>query len=153
MSAYDAHAASRFRCERRLECVIQRLPQRVQAGVRWLRRPSSRRVRIPAAVLLMMGGSLGFLPVLGLWMLPLGLVLLAEDFPPARRAVDRALEWLEQRRPHWFKHDEALAPPARSLVAPDPLSASSTSSSRCSSLPASAAVEPGETIAMKRRER
>ncbi|MGH7058697.1 MAG: hypothetical protein ACREFZ_12645, partial [Acetobacteraceae bacterium] len=93
--------------------MIERLPQRVQTGVRWLRRPSSRWVRVPAAVLLMAGGFLGFLPVLGLWMLPLGLVLLAEDFPPARRAVDRVLVWLEQRRPDWFKRDQAPAPPSR----------------------------------------
>lgn len=32
------------------------------------------------------GGLLGFLPVLGYWMLPLGLALLAVDFPVARRA-------------------------------------------------------------------
>lgn len=119
MNPYDAHAASRFDCERRLESLIQRLPQRVQAGVRWLRQPASRWVRVPAAVLLMVGGFLGFLPVLGLWMLPLGLVLLAEDFPPARRAVDSVLEWLEQRRPHWFKRDEAPTPPTRLLVSPD----------------------------------
>ncbi len=95
--------------QRRLESLIERLPQRVQAGVRWLRRPSSRWVRFPVAVLLMAGGFLGFLPVLGLWMLPLGLVLLAEDLPPVRRAVDRVLEWLEQRRPHWFNRSDAPA--------------------------------------------
>lgn len=107
-SVADKVSHSRRR-EHRLESLIERLPQRVQAGVRWLRRPSSRWVRIPAAVLLMAGGFLGFLPILGLWMLPLGLVLLAEDFPPVRRAVDRVLDWLEQRRPHWFNRSDAPA--------------------------------------------
>ena len=43
--------------------------------------------------------------MLGLWMLPVGLVLLAEDIPAARRMTDRALHWIGRRRPHWFHHD------------------------------------------------
>ncbi len=35
-------------------------------------------------VLLIFGGILGFLPVLGFWMIPLGLALLATDIPPLR---------------------------------------------------------------------
>jgi hypothetical protein len=35
-------------------------------------------------------------------MLPLGLVLLAEDVTPVRRATDRVLAWIERRRPHWM---------------------------------------------------
>jgi hypothetical protein len=35
-------------------------------------------------------------------MFPLGLMLLADDIPPLRRARDRALDWLERRRPRWF---------------------------------------------------
>ena len=35
-------------------------------------------------------------------MLPLGLVLLAEDFPPVRRGTDTVLAWIERRRPHWM---------------------------------------------------
>jgi hypothetical protein len=88
--------------ERRLELLIRRLPARLQCIVRWLRRPSARWVRIAAAVLLMLGGVFSILPVLGLWMLPLGLVLLAEDVRPLRRCTDRILAWIEQRRPHWM---------------------------------------------------
>ena len=36
-----------------------------------------------------MGGLLGFLPVLGFWMLPLGLVLLSLDFALLRRPTAR----------------------------------------------------------------
>lgn len=50
---------------------------------RWLRRA--------VAVLLVLGGVFGFLPVLGYWMLPLGLALLAVDFPAARR-INRLLQ-------------------------------------------------------------
>jgi hypothetical protein len=88
--------------ERRLRRLLRRLPGRMQAASRWLRKPASRWARIPAGILLIIGGCLAILPVFGLWMLPLGLMLLADDFPPLRRARDRALAWLERRRPHWF---------------------------------------------------
>ena len=88
--------------EQRLGLLIGRLPDRLQSAVHWLRKPSARWVRIPAGILLTAGGLLSFLPVLGLWMLPLGLLLLAEDVPPLRRATDRILDWVERRWPHWF---------------------------------------------------
>jgi UPF0716 family protein affecting phage T7 exclusion len=88
--------------ERRLRRLLRRLPGRMQAATRWLRKPASRWARMPAGILLIIGGCLAILPVFGLWMLPLGLMLLADDIPPLRRARERALDWLEQRRPHWF---------------------------------------------------
>lgn len=91
------------RREWRIACLIAHLPWRLQRIVRWLRRPSSRWARIPAGVLFMIGGCLAILPVLGLWMLPLGMVLLAEDVPMLRRVTDGWLDWLERKRPHWFQ--------------------------------------------------
>jgi hypothetical protein len=88
--------------ERRIELLIRRLPRWLQTAIRWLRQPSARWVRIPAALVLMVGGCLAILPVFGLWMLPLGLVLLAEDIAPLRRLTDRGLAWIERRRPHWM---------------------------------------------------
>ena len=44
-------------------------------------------IRLPAAIVMITGGLLGFLPILGFWMLPLGLILLAVDLPPLRPAV------------------------------------------------------------------
>jgi hypothetical protein len=88
--------------ERRLRRLLRRLPSRMQAITRWLRKPASRWARIPAGLLLILGGCLAILPVFGLWMFPLGLMLLADDLPPLRRARDRVLNWLERRRPHWF---------------------------------------------------
>jgi hypothetical protein len=90
------------RREWRIERLIAHLPKRLQPKIRWLRRPSSRWVRVPAGGLFVAGGCLWFLPVLGLWMLPLGVMLLAEDVPPLRRMTDRCLDWTEHRRPHWF---------------------------------------------------
>jgi hypothetical protein len=53
-------------------------------------------------LLLIVGGLFSILPILGLWMLPLDLVLLAEDIAPVRRGTDRVLAWIEHRRPHWM---------------------------------------------------
>ncbi len=47
--------------------------------------PRSRILRIPIGILLICGGLLGFLPVLGFWMVPVGMIVLAEDFPIVRR--------------------------------------------------------------------
>ena len=44
-------------------------------------------IRFPVALLLMAGGFLSFLPVLGIWMLPLGLLLLAVDLPILRGPI------------------------------------------------------------------
>jgi hypothetical protein len=113
LSRYGAgatQAASDPRSER-IERLIDRIPwPRLRSTARWLRRPSSRWVRFPAAVLLMIGGLLSFLPILGLWMLPLGLVLLAEDVPAVRRLMDRVLDWIERRRPHWFAPPRSSSP-------------------------------------------
>jgi hypothetical protein len=45
------------------------------------------------------GGFLSTLPLFGLWMLPLGPLLLAEDVPPLRYMRNHLLDELEQRRP------------------------------------------------------
>lgn len=51
-------------------------------------------LRSVAGLALMAGGVLGFLPVLGFWMLPLGMALIALDIPPLRR---RLLGWLRRQ--------------------------------------------------------
>jgi hypothetical protein len=94
-------AAAR-RHEHRVDRLIDRLPERLRTTVRWLRRPSSRWVRIPAGLLLVGASLLSILPFFGLWMLPLGLILLAEDVPLLRRARAGLLEWIERHRPNWF---------------------------------------------------
>jgi hypothetical protein len=42
-------------------------------------------------LLLIVGGVVGFLPVLGFWMIPLGLLLLAQDVPFLQRPILRSL--------------------------------------------------------------
>ena len=96
-------------CDPRVDALVGRLPHRLRSIVRWLRRPSSVWIRAPAAVLLICGGLFGFLPVLGCWMLPLGIVLLADDLSALRSLRSRILDWIERRRPHWLAGPERPA--------------------------------------------
>ena len=66
-----------------------------------VRAPGAAWLRIPLGLMLVFGGLLSFLPVLGIWMLPLGLLLLAQDLPFLRRPVRRALIWAERRWIRW----------------------------------------------------
>ena len=45
----------------------------------------------------MVGGVFGFLPILGFWMLPLGIAFIALDVPPARKKTDAWIEHLRLR--------------------------------------------------------
>lgn len=51
-------------------------------------------VRIPLAVVLMAGGFVGFLPIFGFWMLPLGLALLAVDVSFLRPPMAKLLSFI-----------------------------------------------------------
>ena len=51
---------------------------------------------------IVVGGVLSILPVLGIWMLPLGLALLAEDIPALRSSRSKVFDWIERRKPHWL---------------------------------------------------
>src|SRR5262245_45423378 len=64
---------------------IQRVPRRIAFGRFSVAIPASRFWRIVLGVLLCIGGLLGFLPILGFWMIPLGLIVLSVDLAPARR--------------------------------------------------------------------
>jgi hypothetical protein len=81
---------------RRLEV---RLPRTLSRFVAWLRQPSATLVRVPMAGLFILGGFVGFLPLLGFWMIPLGLVLLAINVPFLRRPTARLLAWIEAKWP------------------------------------------------------
>jgi hypothetical protein len=86
----------------RLDKLVHRLPPRVGGTVSYLLKPSSRWVRIPSGALLVVGGVFSFLPVLGIWMLPLGLALLAEDVPALRSSRSKVFDWIERKKPHWL---------------------------------------------------
>jgi hypothetical protein len=54
-------------------------------------------VRIPLAILLVLGGFIGFLPILGFWMVPLGLALIAQDVPFLRGPLARFLGFVNRK--------------------------------------------------------
>lgn len=74
-----------------------KLPAGPATFVGWLRQPSSIYARIPLALLLIVGGIFSFLPILGIWMLPLGLVLFAQDVPFLQKPIAKALGWIERK--------------------------------------------------------
>ncbi|MBI1329244.1 MAG: hypothetical protein GC166_04990 [Alphaproteobacteria bacterium] len=58
--------------------------------------PQSRSLRILIGIGLCLGGMMWFLPVLGIWMLPLGIIVLAVDVPFFRPLRDRFYRWWER---------------------------------------------------------
>ncbi|GAA4500027.1 hypothetical protein [Gluconacetobacter tumulicola] len=92
--------------ERLVKLVLTRMPGRLRRAIDWLRVPSRRPARILASFLLIVGGLLSFLPILGVWMLPLGLILLAEDVALLRRGVDRLIIRIADRYPGWLAPSE-----------------------------------------------
>ncbi len=82
-----------------LRAIERKLPQFAKPLTRLVRRPPPPYARIPLGVGLVTGGLLSFLPILGIWMLPLGLLLLGRDMPPVCRASTRMLRWVERKLP------------------------------------------------------
>jgi hypothetical protein len=82
---------------RYFQMIDRRVPISISQFIRWLRMPSSFAVRLVIAILLILGGIFSFLPVLGIWMLPLGLLLIAQDVPLLQKPLVAAFAWVERR--------------------------------------------------------
>ena len=91
MNGTSTDAKSQRFLHRRLDKAERHLPRLLADWVAHLRKPSASWVRVPLGVVLVVGGLLGFLPILGFWMAPLGLVLLALDFALLRRPTVRMI--------------------------------------------------------------
>jgi hypothetical protein len=108
--------------EARLDRLYGRIGRQVPplAGfLGWARRPSSRLVRLPVGAFLTVGGVFSILPILGLWMLPIGLMLLAVDVPPLQTPV-AAVIIRGQRRLELRKRRRRKLKAAPSMTAPRP---------------------------------
>ena len=70
----------------------------IRLGNQKVKLPGSRIVRVVLGTGLVVGGMFGFLPVLGFWMIPLGLAVLSVDLPIARRWRRRLEVWWGKRR-------------------------------------------------------
>ena len=73
----------------------ERLEHLLRKGMVVARRRFAPGIRSLVGLLLVVGGFYGFLPILGFWMIPLGLAFIAIDIPPMRR---RFMNWLRKRR-------------------------------------------------------
>jgi hypothetical protein len=71
----------------------------VKLGRYTLPLPRSRILRVTIGVLFCLGGVFSILPVLGLWMLPLGMLILSVDIPRVRRWRRRFAVWFSRRYP------------------------------------------------------
>jgi membrane-bound ClpP family serine protease len=80
-----------------LSRLAKQLPDWAGRLVEWLRGPSSAFVRVPLAIVLIFGGFVGFLPILGFWMIPLGLALLAQDVPFLQGPMTRLIRWVADK--------------------------------------------------------
>ena len=82
-------AATAAHWDRRVDRVLATAPDRMRRGIVWLKVPRRRAFRIVVGALLVLGGIFSILPLLGVWMLPLGLALLGEDLPWLKVLLER----------------------------------------------------------------
>lgn len=65
-------------------------------ALRAVRAPEMKWVRIGTGAAFIAGGCMAFLPVLGIELLPIGLLLVAEDVPVLREPAARLVLWVLQ---------------------------------------------------------
>ena len=80
-----------------LDRLQARLPDRVSRFMQKVRSRAAKPYRIPIGIALILAGVIGFLPILGFWMVPLGLAVMAQDVPVLRRPLARAVAWVNRR--------------------------------------------------------
>ena len=74
---------------------------RVKFWGRTVRLPRNRPLRVAMGFAFVAMGLVGFLPVVGFWMIPVGLAILSVDSPLARRFRRRAEVWVLRRYNRW----------------------------------------------------
>ncbi|MFM7445046.1 MAG: tryptophan synthase subunit beta [Tabrizicola sp.] len=82
---------------------LERLVPVLRTPLSRLRRDRWLPIRFPLAILLTIGGLFWFLPVLGLWMLPAGLLLLAVDLPHLRGPISAAIIRGRRTSQRWLR--------------------------------------------------
>lgn len=94
MSPTDRRFARQFE-------VLSRLIPRLRGPITFLRAKRWLIIRLPLALILIFGGIFSILPFLGIWMLPLGLLLLAVDLPPLRGPISALMIRARRRIDLW----------------------------------------------------
>jgi hypothetical protein len=150
------------------------MPEWAGRNIKRLRHPKAVWVRVPAGVAFTGGGVLSVLPGLGLWMLPVGLALLAHDVPVMQRPLARVLRFtnvkIEQRKERRqtaaaakearlaaiaaaraAKRAGKPAPAGKAAPKPAPKSTAKFASKAVAKPAAQAAAKPASRTATKRR--
>lgn len=82
-----------------LRGIERKLPPFAKGLPRLIRHPPPFYIRLPLGLALVIGGIFSILPILGVWMLPLGLLLLARDSRFVCRHATWMLRWVEKKLP------------------------------------------------------
>jgi hypothetical protein len=73
-------------------------PREIKVGNYSMGLPKWAPARIALGVVFVLCGFLGFLPVLGFWMVPLGIAILSYDIPRVRLFRQRVTAWWRARK-------------------------------------------------------
>lgn len=84
------------RLERQFSAIVRASPT-IGAAIIRFHDSSNIFLRISLAVVLVIGGLLAFLPILTIWMIPVGVLLLATDLPFLRPIVSSTIIRLRRR--------------------------------------------------------
>jgi hypothetical protein len=87
------------------------MTRKIRLGSREIRLPQSVAARVALGALLVLGGLLWFLPILGLWMFPLGVLVLSRDVAAVRRLRRRVEVRLGRWRQGWRNRGQRSADP------------------------------------------
>lgn len=80
-----------------VEKYADKIPRPLGRFTRWMRKPELRWLRLVVGLLFIICGFIGFLPILGFWMVPLGLIILAQDIKWLQRPTLNVITWLERK--------------------------------------------------------
>ncbi len=103
----ERHRKLKARLHRQI-AILRGRNVRLDRFLDWIEDDRTRIYRVPLAILLIIGGVLSFLPVLGLWMMPLGILLLALDLPLLRGPVTLLTIRFRRRMGRWLHRRNRL---------------------------------------------
>ena len=97
----DRRAKLKARLHRQID-VLRGRNARLDRFIDWIEDDRTRLYRIPLAFLLILGGIFSFLPLLGFWMMPLGVMLLALDLPVLQGPVAALVIRIRRKMGRWL---------------------------------------------------
>jgi hypothetical protein len=74
------------------------MPRTIKIGSYSCSLPDYAPARILIGILLICAGLVGFLPFLGFWMIPLGILILSYDIPRVRLFRQKVVAWWRNRK-------------------------------------------------------